>query len=40
MFGAVHADHTLVLNALAAVVFVALMTLTVRRERLLRVREA
>ncbi len=40
VFGAVHADHTLVLNVLAAVVFVGLMTLTVRRERLLRVREA
>jgi uncharacterized protein len=39
VFGAVHADHTLVLNVIAAVVFVALIALTVRRERL-RVREA
>jgi uncharacterized protein len=33
VFGAVHADHTLVLNVIAAVVFVALMALTVRRQR-------
>jgi uncharacterized protein len=33
VFGAVRADHTLVLNAIAAVVFVALMALTVRRQR-------
>jgi uncharacterized protein len=40
VFGAVHADHTLVLNVVAAVVFVALMALTVRRQRAQRLHPA
>ncbi len=34
VFGAVHADHTLVLNVVAGIVFVALMALTVTPRRL------